>query len=80
MNTNRRSAGLQRRLSDASIEAYILALETINRLSITYRIEAFTYLICNAWELLLKAKIVQDTGNPKAIFYKTRRGEPKRSW
>lgn len=76
----RRSAGLQRRLTDASIEAYILALETINRLSVTYRIETFAYLICNAWELLLKAKIIQDTGNPKAIFYKTKRGAPKRSW
>ena len=80
MNTTRRSAGLQRRLLDASMEAYILALETINRLSITYRVEAFTYLICNAWELLLKAKIIGDTGNPKTIFYKTRRGESKRSW
>jgi hypothetical protein len=54
--------GLKGRLLENSIEAYILALESINRLSIKYRVETFAYLICNAWELLLKAKIIQDAG------------------
>ena len=47
---------LKKHLVDKSFEAYILALETINRFTIQYRLETFCYLICNAWELLLKAK------------------------
>src|SRR5205085_2145272 len=42
--------------------------ETINRLSIKYRVESFCYLLCNAWELLLKAKIVLDSGDRTAIY------------
>jgi len=60
---------LKGRLLDKSIEAYILSLETINRLSVKYRVENFTYLICNAWELLLKAKIIDGSKNRQAIFY-----------
>jgi hypothetical protein len=72
--------GLRGQLLSKSIEAYILALETINRLSITYRIETFAYLICNAWELLLKAKILSDANNyRKAIYYKRSKGQQPRS-
>ncbi|MFC2059608.1 DUF3644 domain-containing protein [Chloroflexota bacterium] len=49
---------LTRNLRDSSIEAFILALETINRPSIRYRMEAFCILYCNAWELLIKAKLL----------------------
>lgn len=56
-----------------------MALETINRLSIKYRVETFTYLICNAWELMLKAKIIADTGDKRVIYYKKKRGQPRRS-
>jgi hypothetical protein len=69
MGAVRRSAGLQRKLLERSIEAYVLALETINRLSITYRVETFTYLVCNAWELLLKARILADSGDKTSIYY-----------
>jgi len=71
--------GLKGRLLEKSIEAYILALETINRLSAKYRVETFAYLICNAWELLLKAKLLSDTGTKKSIYYKKQRGSPRRS-
>ena len=71
--------GLRKRLVDNSIEAYIMALETINRLTIKYRIEAFAYLICNGWELLLKAKIYNDAKDRAAIYYPRKRGEPLRS-
>lgn len=72
--------GLRGQLIEKSIEAYILSLETINRLSIKYRIETFTYLICNAWELLLKAKILSDANNQRAsIFYKAKEGKEWRS-
>jgi hypothetical protein len=75
----RGNPGLKGRLLDKSIEAYILALETINRLSIQYRIETFCYLICNAWELLLKTKILEDEGTQSSIYQKKLRGKPKRS-
>lgn len=61
--------GLKGRLIDKSIEAYVLSLETINSLFIKYRVETFSYLICNAWELLLKAKILDGTGDRGSIFY-----------
>ena len=70
---------LKKRLLDKSIEAYVLALETINRLTIQYRCETFCYLFCNAWELLLKSKILADAGIEDAIFYKQKQGQPKRS-
>lgn len=81
MGTGRRpgNPGLKGKLINKSIEAYILSLETINRLSITYRVETFAYLICNAWELLLKAKILDDTRQKRAIYYPRQRGERPRT-
>lgn len=79
MQNKRGNRGLQGRLLEKSIEAFILSLETINRLSIKYRIETFTYLICNAWELLLKAKVIQDTNNKNSIFYKPEKNKPRHS-
>jgi hypothetical protein len=64
---------------EKSIEAYVLSLETVNRLSIKYRIENFLYLICNAWELLLKAKLLHDAGKRSAICYPKKRGERART-
>lgn len=76
----RGNPGLKGQLLNKSIEAYILALETINRLSITYRIETFTYLLCNAWELLLKARLLDLAKNNRAaIYYPSKRGEEKRT-
>ena len=73
--------GLKGHLVENSIEAYILALETINRLSIKYRVETFSYLICNAWELLLKAKMLEDAGNDRNTIYrgKKTRGQRRES-
>lgn len=70
--------GLSRRLLNKSIEAYVLSLETINRLSITYRVENFAYLICNAWELLMKAKLHHESGQ-EAIYYPTHLGDRPRT-
>jgi hypothetical protein len=69
MARKRGNPGLKGRLLEKSIEAYILALETINCLSIKYRVETFAYLLCSAWELILKAKIISDTGNRRSICY-----------
>jgi hypothetical protein len=72
-------AGLKGQLVEKSVDAYVLALETINRLSIKYRVESFTHLICNAWELLLKARVLDVQNSRDAIYYKTKRGDPKRT-
>ena len=73
------SFNLKVRLLDKSLEAYVLALETINRLTIQYRLESFCYLFCNAWELLLKAKILDENIDQETIYYKTQTGKPKRT-
>jgi len=75
----RGNPGMKGRLLNSSIDAYVLSLETINRLSVKYRVEAFAYLICNAWELLLKAKLLDGAANRNAIFYPKARGGRRRS-
>ncbi|USU06273.1 DUF3644 domain-containing protein [Sphingomonadaceae bacterium OTU29LAMAA1] len=45
-----------------SREACISAVETYNRASTMYREETFAILMINAWELLLKARIVRERG------------------
>ena len=70
---------LKHQLVDKSIEAYVLALETINRLTVQYRLEAFCYSMCNAWELLLKAKILHDKCNTDSIYYKRQKGKIRRT-
>lgn len=68
---------LTKGLRENSIEAFILALETINSLSVKYRMEAFCFLFCNSWELLMKAKLLHD-GNK--IFYRKKWRQPRRSF
>lgn len=40
-----------------------MAIEIYNKPTINYRLEGFAFFICNAWELLLKSKILKDGGN-----------------
>jgi len=54
MNNNE----LKERLIDKSIEAFILGLEIYNKPTIKYRIEGFSFFVCNAWELMLKAEMI----------------------
>lgn len=61
------------RLIDKSKSAFIFALEIINKPSMQYRSENFTFNICNAWELLMKAVIVRDKGED-AIYFKDNKG------
>ncbi|MDE0218512.1 MAG: DUF3644 domain-containing protein [Spirochaetaceae bacterium] len=74
-----RDFDLKKGLIEKSIEAYVLALETINRLTIRYRLETFCYLVCNAWELLLKAKIIDRENDSDSIFYRKTIDGQKRS-
>lgn len=57
------------KLLEKSKEAFLMAIEVYNKPSIRYRVEGFSFFICNAWELMLKAHIVKTKGEP-AIYYK----------
>ena len=72
-------SGLKGQLVEKSVDAYVLALETINRLSIKYRIESFTHLICNAWELLLKARLLDQSTSRDVIHQRHKIGELRRT-
>ena len=79
METTAVEFDLQQQLVEKSLEAYILSLETINRITIKYRLESFCYLICNAWELLLKARILDLEKYEGSIYYEQSEGQKKRS-
>lgn len=51
---------LSNRLVEKSIEAFLMGLEIYNKPTIKYRIEGFSFFIVNAWELMLKAKMLND--------------------
>lgn len=50
---------IKNRLIEKSIEAFIMGLEIYNKPTIRYRIEGFSFFICNAWELMLKAELLK---------------------
>lgn len=49
---------LSKKLVDKSVEAFIMGLEIYNKPTIRYRVEGFSFFICNAWELMLKAELL----------------------
>ena len=57
------------KLVDKSKEAFMMAIEVYNKPSIKYRVEGFSFFICNAWELMLKAHMINTMGND-SIYYK----------
>lgn len=59
---------LAKKMVFKSLEAFTYAIETFNKPTITYRVESFAYLICNAWELLLKAYWLETKGK-HSIYY-----------
>lgn len=54
------------KLLEKSQEAFIMAIEIYNKPTLKYRVEGFSFFICNAWELLLKAHLL-NTG--ESIYY-----------
>ena len=54
-------------LVEKSIEAFLLALEIYNKPTIKYRVEGFSFFICNAWELMLKSLLLK---RGESIYYK----------
>lgn len=57
-------------LLNKSEEAYLMALEIVNKPTINYRTEGFCFFICNAWELLLKTFLIKQSKNIKSINHK----------
>lgn len=52
-----------------SEEAFIVGIELYNKPTIQYRIEGFSFFICNAWELMLKAYLIKNKGY-QSIYYR----------
>ena len=52
-----------RQMLDKSISAMLAAIEVYNKPTFEYREEAYSILAVNAWELLLKARILQIDNN-----------------
>jgi|ERR1035438_8193740 hypothetical protein len=56
-------------LAAKSVQAAIAAIEVYNKPSFCYREEAFSLLMTNAWELLLKAKWLVDHAGALESLY-----------
>ncbi len=60
---------IEDKLIDKSKEAFLMSIEVYNKPSIKYRVEGFSFFICNAWELMLKAYMIKKFGE-ESIYYK----------
>lgn len=60
---------LVEKLLEKSRESFLMAIEVYNKPTIRYRVEGFSMFICNAWELLLKARLITTAG-AQSIYYK----------
>lgn len=63
-------------MKEKSIEAFLLSIEIFNKPTISYRLEGCVYLLCNAWELMLKARLMTEG---KSIMYPKSDKKPERS-
>ena len=68
-------------LVEKSRAACLAAIETYNRASVQYREETFAILMINAWELLLKARVMKESGGKVSSlhaysFKKKKDGKP----
>lgn len=63
------------KMIEKSKEAFVMAIEIYNKPTIKYRVEGFSFFICNAWELMLKAHMINKFGD-NSIYYKD---NPKRT-
>lgn len=60
-------------LAEKSVHAAVAAIEIYNKPDFKYREEAFSLLMCNAWELLLKAKWLLDHDEDVVSLHETER-------
>lgn len=72
-------------LVEKSRSACIAAIETYNRASVQYREETFAILMINAWELLLKARVMKENGGKVSSIHaykivKNKKGEDRKQY
>lgn len=60
MTVNKENEKLIEVMLEKSQEAFLLAIEIYNKPTIKYKVEGFTFFICNAWELMLKAYMMKN--------------------
>ena len=60
---------ISKKLIKKSVEAFLVAIEIYNKPTIRYRVEGFALFVCNAWELMLKAHLINTKGID-SIYYK----------
>ncbi len=68
---------LSEEVVEKSIAASIFAIEVYNKPDFKYREETFSVLMTNAWELLLKSKLIKDNGENPASIVEMPDGKPK---
>ncbi|MFN9253774.1 MAG: DUF3644 domain-containing protein [Holosporaceae bacterium] len=60
---------------DKAVQAALSAIELYNKPSFLYREESFSILMTNAWELLLKAKLISQNKNNLNVIYATEKNK-----
>lgn len=63
-------------LLEKSVQAVVAAIEIYNKPDFGYREDAFSILLVNAWEVLLKAKILLDAGENMEVLYIPNKEKP----
>lgn len=61
-------SAISKALLDKSQEAFLLSVELYNRPTIRYHVEGCAFFLCNAWELMLKAHLIERDGLD-SIYY-----------
>jgi len=74
--TSNVTESLSESLLNKSIQAVLAAIEIYNKPDFGYREETFSILMVNAWEILLKAKIVLDSKNKIESLYTKDKQKP----
>ena len=73
-------AALHKTILEVSLQAAISSIEIYNKPDFKYREQTFSILLINAWELLLKAKIIKDNSDElESIYIKKKDGKYKLS-
>ena len=73
---NKEKAALIKLMTEKSQESFLMAIEVYNKPTLKYRVEGFCFFICNAWELLLKAHLIN---KGQSIFYKDKKKNQNRT-
>ena len=64
-------------LVDKAVSACLAAIEIYNKPLFPNREEVFAILMTNAWELLLKARVLKEGGNKMRSIYELEAGKTK---